>query len=159
MVADVRSQPYSRRVRQYDREDLERSLRDAGFTYLFLGGELGGRPEGEEFYDAEGHVLYGALAASAPFLRGIERLERGSHRFRAAVMCSEEDPTSCHRRLLIGRVLADRGIRLDHIRGDGRLQAEADLEKESGDQVPLFGAREEKPWRSARSVPRRGAPP
>ena len=42
-------------------------------------------------------------------------------------MCSEEDPAVCHRHLLVGRVLAGEGLTLRHIRGDGRLQTDADL--------------------------------
>ena len=158
VVVDARSQPYSRHAPQYSREALERTLRDGGFRYLFLGSELGGRPEGDEFYDSEGHVLYDRVAASARFLEAIERLERGAQEFRVALMCSEEDPVTCHRRLLIGRVLGEKGVDLGHIRGDGRIEREADLVEKTPDQVPLFGERKEAPWRSTRSVSRRGAP-
>ena len=158
VVADVRSQPYSRHAPQYNRKALERALLDGGLRYLFLGVELGGRPEGDEFYDLDGHVLYGKVAASAPFHAGIRHLQRGEKRFRVAILCSEEEPTSCHRRLLIGRVLAVRGVELRHIRGDGRLEAEADLERAPSRQVPLFREPEEEAWRSTRSVSRRGAP-
>jgi hypothetical protein len=37
---------------------LKQSLATAGFQYLYLGRELGGRPEGDQYYDAKGHVLY-----------------------------------------------------------------------------------------------------
>jgi uncharacterized protein (DUF488 family) len=158
VVVDARSQPYSRYAPQYNREALERTLRDAAFRYLFLGSELGGRPEGEEYYDSEGHVLYDRVAASALFLEGIERLERGAQQFRVALMCSEEDPITCHRRLLIGRVLGERSVDLGHIRGDGRIERESDLVGKTPNQVPLFGERKEAPWRSTRSVSRRGAP-
>jgi len=39
--------------------------------YLFMGKELGGRPDGDEFYDSEGHVLYWRVAESHLFLDGI----------------------------------------------------------------------------------------
>ncbi len=58
-VADVRSMPFSRFNPQFNRHALERDLREAGIRYLFLGEELGGRPDGDRFYDQEGHVLYG----------------------------------------------------------------------------------------------------
>jgi uncharacterized protein (DUF488 family) len=72
-------------------------------------------------------------------------------------MCSEEDPTACHRRLLIGRVLAQRGVSVRHIRGDGRVQGEAELADMYGAGQPqLFAEMEEARWRSIRSVsPRR----
>src|SRR4051812_31180744 len=67
VVVDVRSHPYSRFAGQFNREPLERSLTDTDVRYLFLGRELGGRPEGDEFYDEEGHVLYGRVARSRLF--------------------------------------------------------------------------------------------
>ena len=92
-----------------------------------MGRELGGRPAGAEFYDQEGHVLYSRVAESSLFLEGLERLQEGLREFRLALLCSEENPAACHRRLLVGRVLAERGVAIDHIRGDGRLQSEAEL--------------------------------
>jgi uncharacterized protein (DUF488 family) len=43
------------------------------------------------------------------------------------MLCSEEDPRICHRRLLVGRVLTTRGIPVRHIRGDGSVVREEDL--------------------------------
>jgi uncharacterized protein (DUF488 family) len=80
------------------------------------------------------------------------------------MMCSEEDPSGCHRRLLVARVLASRGAQVLHIRADGRLQTEAEvateeLRKKLGDQRPLFDIAEAAPWRSIRSVlPKRRQP-
>src|SRR5437773_2085700 len=68
VLADVRSSPYSAYVTHFAREELEHALRQAGIKYLFLGKELGGRPDGSEFYDPEGYVLYWRLAESPVFL-------------------------------------------------------------------------------------------
>src|SRR5579872_4880849 len=130
IVADTRSQPYSKYSPQYDQEALKTTLEASGIWYLFFGKELGGRPTGTEFYDAEGHVLYHCVAASPLFQEGLERLEKGLREYRIALLCSEENPAGCHRRLLIGRVLAEHGFDVQHIRGDGRLQPEADLVRE-----------------------------
>lgn len=43
VVADVRSQPYSRFLPHFSREPLKISLQDAGIRYVFLGRELGAR--------------------------------------------------------------------------------------------------------------------
>lgn len=152
-VADVRSSPWSRFASQFNREVLERSLQAAGVRYVFLGEALGGRPEGDTFYDADGHVLYGALAETPWFQAGVESLEEEARRSRLAMMCSEEDPTGCHRRLLVTRVLCERGVRVDHIRGTGRVVSEDELAGEVDLQQELFA--EEKPWRSSRSVSHR----
>ena len=66
-------------------------------------------------------------------------------------MCSEEDPQECHRRLLLGRVLAEKGVAVRHLRGDGRVQTEEDLclEETAGQLALGFDSGvEEKPWRS-----------
>jgi uncharacterized protein (DUF488 family) len=168
VLVDVRSHPYSRYAAQFDASVLKAVLARAGIKYLYLGRELGGRPEDTDYYDTEGHVLYARLATSPVFLEGIARLERGVDTYRVALMCAEEDPRDCHRRLLIGRVLKDRGIELDHIRGNGQLQTEEDLAREvarqgfDNEQIALFdapGSPQEVAWRSTRSVSRRSPPP
>ncbi len=108
-------------------------------------------------YDANGRARYAKVAESVEFLSGIERLERGADGFRVAIMCSEEDPAHCHRRLLIGRVLIERGAELLHIRGDGELQTEAQVAAASGKlladpQPALFADLDEDKWRSTASV-------
>ena len=108
VVVDTRSQPYSKYSTQFDQKDLKESLTVAGIRYLFLGAELGGRPEGEEFYDEAGHVLYDRVAESSRFQEGLSRLERGIREYQVAMLCAEENPAACHRRLLIGRVLLER---------------------------------------------------
>jgi len=150
-VVDTRSQPRSRWASQYDKAVLEETLRERGFRYLFLGRELGGRPEGAEYYDPEGRVLYDRVAASRRFASGMERLLGLSGR--TALLCSEEDPAVCHRFLLIARVLRERGMPVEHIRGDGSVQTDEEvLAVESDGQMSLFDAPEERPWRSIRSV-------
>lgn len=133
-LVDVRTHPYSRFATQFNREPLKGALIEAGIRYLYLGGELGGRPTGSEYHDAEGRVLYDRLAVSPAFLDGIRRVEVGMTQFRLALMCSEEDPNVCHRRLLIARVLVERGVEVAHIRGDGRVESESSVLR--ADEVP-----------------------
>ncbi|MEX0889660.1 MAG: DUF488 domain-containing protein [Chloroflexota bacterium] len=136
VVADVRSTPTSRYSPQFAADALARSLSTIGLRYAFLGRQLGGRPTDPALYDEEGHVLYGLLSRSPAFVEGIERLVRGVEGNRVAVMCGEEDPTSCHRRRLIGRVLRERGVEVIHIRADGRLQSETEVEREEQLRFP-----------------------
>ncbi len=153
VVADVRSHPYSKYAIQFDREPLMEALRGAGFQYVYLGAELGGRPRGDAFYDQDGRVLYDRVAASAAFQDGLARLKNGIRRHVVALLCAEEDPAACHRRLLVGRVLTESGIAVSHIRGDGRLQTEKELRSaETHDQMGLFEEMEAAPWKSIPSV-------
>ncbi|HEX6122481.1 MAG TPA: DUF488 domain-containing protein, partial [Ktedonobacterales bacterium] len=142
ILADVRSQPYSRYVPHFNQVSLEDAVERRGIQYLFLGQELGGRPIGDEFYDAEGYVLYGVVAEAPFFRRGIERLKDEAALSRVAVMCSEEDPTNCHRRLLIARVLAGEDVRVLHLRSDGAIQEASAFEvpSQAATQLSLFDA-------------------
>ena len=82
------------------------------------------------------------------------RLEKGLRQYVVAMLCAEEDPTGCHRRLLVGRVLAERGVAVRHIRGDGQLQAEDELSAAEPDsnQLSLFEEIEAPAWKSIPSV-------
>jgi uncharacterized protein (DUF488 family) len=164
VLVDTRSAPYSKFSSQFDREELRGLVTAADIRYLFLGDVVGGRPKEKGHYDEQGRVLYSKVGKSADFLEGIARLERGAAEYRVALLCSEEDPAHCHRRLLIGRVLAERGAELLHIRGTGELQTEADVAAESGKamtetQPALFAELDEARWRSTASVLRKGPPP
>jgi uncharacterized protein (DUF488 family) len=162
VVADVRTSPRSRYVPHFDSESLQEALSHRAIRYVPLGQQLGGRPDGDEFYDEQDRVLYGRLARSELFQAGIDRVIKGSKNYRIALLCSEEDPSKCHRHLLIGRVLRDRGITVLHIRSDGRLQTEDNLdtrETATSPQAALFEIDPgERPWRSIRSVSRRKEP-
>jgi uncharacterized protein (DUF488 family) len=151
-IADVRSWPASRHAPWFDREPLRDALQSAGVRYVFLGRELGGRPDDKDLYDESGHVRYDALARSEEFARGLQRLRQGIGMLRLAVMCAEENPLHCHRRLLVARVLFEEGMPVLHIRGDGRLESERGFTRLGS----LF--EESLPWRSTASVSQRRRP-
>lgn len=159
VLVDVRSSPRSRFVPQFNQEVLRKAVPACGIRYVYFGHELGGRPPTDEYYDDEGFVLYSRIAASPQFAQGVLHLVREAERHRVAVMCSEENPAQCHRRLLIGRVLAQGGACVLHVRGDGRLQSEDDVAREEDahrEQPGLFDLPARSEWKSARSVsPRR----
>ncbi len=152
VLVDTRSRPYSRHAPHFNARAIEATLSGDGIGYLFLGRELGGWPEGEEFYDADGRVDYALVERSQQFLDGIHRLKREIRVRRVALLCSEEDPAGCHRRLLVGRALSERGIVVRHIRGDGSVQTEGEA---AGGQPILFPEAEVSPRKSIRSVSRR----
>ena len=149
VLVDTRSHPYSRYAPRFNARALEKFLSKLGVSYLFLGGKLGGRPEGEKFYDGKGRVDYALVGCSRPFLDGISRLEKEIRARTVALLCSEENPARCHRRLLVGRALEERGIALRHIRGDGSVETERDMD---GSQPVLFPEAEASPRKSTRSV-------
>jgi uncharacterized protein (DUF488 family) len=154
-LLDVRSFPYSRYAPQFNRDELEANLARRGVRYLFLGEELGGRPTREEHYDPEGHALYGPMSEEQPFRDAVDRLIAGAHRHRLALLCSEADPAHCHRRLLVGKVLAERGVQLRHILADGTVHPEDTVELTDDHAQCSLLAEEVELWRSTQSVSHR----
>jgi uncharacterized protein (DUF488 family) len=118
-LVDVRSQPYSRYNQHFSRENLKQSIAEAGIDYIYLGKELGGRPEDPALYFQSGKVDYDLVAQSPLYLAGIDRLLALAADRRAAFMCAEADYKSCHRYWLITRTLANRGIAVRHILHSG----------------------------------------
>jgi uncharacterized protein (DUF488 family) len=117
-VADVRSSPYSRHTPQFNREALQRSLKENAIAYVFLGKELGARSDDPSCYEG-GQVQYARLARTESFLAGIERVMQGAQSHQIALMCAEKDPLDCHRTLLVSRALVERGQPVLHLRADG----------------------------------------
>jgi uncharacterized protein (DUF488 family) len=126
-VADVRSAPYCRWAPHFNREKLSGALKTAGFDYVFLGDQLGGRPRDPGVYSG-GRVDYRKLANAPYFQEGIRRLIKGSEKYTIAVMCSEKDPVNCHRALLIGRCLERLEVPVRHILANGSVETQADME-------------------------------
>lgn len=124
-VVDVRSSPHSRYSPQFNYNVLIEILDGAGIGYVFLGGELGGRPVDRSCYDAEGRVLYDRLADTDLFNDGIGRLVREADERRMTLMCTENEPLACHRALLIAKALVERGVAVEHILADGSLEEHA----------------------------------
>ena len=142
-VADVRSKPYTKYAKHFCREQIERFLRAEGIHYVFLGDLIGGKPDDPDLLGPDGKPDYARIAASPSFAQGIERLAKGASTQVIALMCGEEDPGSCHRHHLIAPALQARGIQVRHIRGDGRVEADADLRSSAASdprqqQLPLL---------------------
>lgn len=128
VVADVRSQPYSRFSPQFNREAIAAVLALAGIKYLFLGAELGARRGEPEAYEGE-VATYERIAGCTLFRAGIERVRAGAERWRIALLCAEKDPIECHRMVLVGRHLALAGTEVVHILEGGGLEPNRDAER------------------------------
>ena len=126
-IADVRSAPVSRFAPHFNKDRLATSLAEQGIAYVFLGKELGGRPELPELF-SDGVADYEKMAALPAFKTAIERLITGAESHRVAIMCAEADPLDCHRCLLVGRALADSGVDVGHILSSGQVLTHAEIE-------------------------------
>lgn len=122
-IADVRSQPFSRRNPQFNKERLAEELAQHGIAYVFLGKELGARSEDPACYQ-DGKVQYSRLAATAHFKAGVDRVLSGAESYRIALLCAEKEPLDCHRTLLVSRALEQRGASIAHILADGTVEGQ-----------------------------------
>ena len=129
VIADVRSQPYSRRHPQFSREPLEESLHRSGIAYLFVGRELGARANDPACYVGD-QVQYDLLAKTESFQRALERVQAIARSQRLALLCAEREPLECHRTILVARHVVARGLEVRHILADGGIEThEAALER------------------------------
>ncbi len=126
-VIDVRSVPHSARLPQFNQHMLRDALRSSGIRYRHAGNILGGRPADRRFYEDE-QVQYGRVAASAEFVKALDRVKGTARARRIALMCAEGDPLACHRFLLVARYLRSPNVEIVHILPDGRDERHADTE-------------------------------
>lgn len=132
ILVDVRSTPYSQYNPQFNKDSLKNSIEGAGLQYEYMGDLLGGRPGDPSCYiagvipDGEADYLhlvdYPAVMTKKFFQKGIRALLKLAEKNKVAIMCSEEDPSTCHRHHLIGRYLVEKeNVNVVHIRKDGQL--------------------------------------
>jgi len=102
-LVDVRSFPKSR-FPHFIKENLDRTLKEAGIEYVYLGKELGGyRKGGYENYTLTAH-----------YEKGVSDLEAIGKKDATAFMCAEKLPWKCHRKF-IALSLQERGWKVIHI--------------------------------------------
>lgn len=160
-IADVRSHPYSRYVPHFNQREFKAFLKSSGIDYVFLGKELGARPDNLSCY-VQGKAVYEKIAATEAFKDGIQRVVKGAENYKIALMCAEQDPLTCHRSILICQHLRQFDLNINHILKDGELESHQHLEDrmlaktgltkvseaEKSQQLSLFDVPEPAPSRS-----------
>jgi len=120
-VADVRSRPYSRFAPQFNRENLAATLKGLSVSYVFMGRELGARRDEPQAY-SQRKAKYDLIRRLPAYNEGLNRLRKGWQTERIALLCSEKDPLTCHRTILVCRSLRSDPVEILHILGDGSLE-------------------------------------
>jgi uncharacterized protein (DUF488 family) len=146
-VADVRSNPFSARLPQFNGPVLDKALDERGILYRFLGKELGARRDEQHCY-IDGQARYDRIAQTPAFREGTKRLLNGLETYRLALLCAEKDPITCHRSILICRQFRRVALNINHVLADGTLEphhaTEARLRAEFGlNQPSLFDTPEQ----------------
>jgi uncharacterized protein (DUF488 family) len=122
LLVDVRSKPVSRFAAFANKKTLPGLLEREGIRHIFMGNSLGGKPTDPSLQDSDGKPDYVKMRSTDAFQEGISRLIELAKDASVALMCAEEDPSKCHRRLLIGPALEESGVRPLHIRADVSIQ-------------------------------------
>ena len=126
-VVDVRSMPASRFNPQYNKKSLEASLRTSGIEYQHFGEAFGARQTDPLLLDDEGRVDFEKIRRTEKFQNAIGRLREGIQEgYTIVLMCSEAEPLSCHRFVMISVALNDFEVR--HILKDKSLVSQQLLE-------------------------------
>ena len=121
LLADIRSFPASARHPQFNRENLERALPEAGIEYRWLGKELGGYRKNKDpnsphtALRSPGFRNYADQMGSEDFARGIEELLALAAGKRTAYMCAERLWWRCHRSLVSDYLSACRAVEIVHV--------------------------------------------
>lgn len=130
-VVDVRRFPGSRRHPQFAREAMAQWVPAAGIGYSWEQ-KLGGfrKPKSESLNLGLRHMAFRAYAdymQTADFWHALDpvldsiAVDTDQEGF-TAVMCSESLWWRCHRRLIADAAVLARGVRVEHLFHDGRLQ-------------------------------------
>lgn len=138
-LIDVRSAPYSKFKPEFSKNALKQAAKQAGLQYVYMGEALGGQPIDPTCYD-DGKVVYDRVKELPTFKKGITRLQAAHDQgLRVAVMCSEGRPERCHRTVLIGEILTELGINVEHIDESDQLITHDDaLSRRSAGQLSLL---------------------
>ena len=150
LLVDTRSKPVSSYAPFSNIRVLPGLLEDEGIEYQFMGDSLGGKPNDQSLYDSDGKPDYRKMRSQEDFQTGIRQLIRMADtteevhpeavgEIGTVIMCSEEDPTKCHRRLLLGPALEQQGVNLLHIRATGSIQSSDSLGSKKAYQQQLQG--------------------
>ena len=119
--------PYSRRNPQCNRENLILSLKRKEFS-IFMGTELSVNRNDPSLF-THGRIDFDKLITTDYFQNGINIVIDHIKRLNISLLCAEKDPYRCHRFVLVAYELTQRGIEVKHIREDGRLESQHQLEE------------------------------
>lgn len=128
-LVDIRTTPFSKYKPAFNKQNLQEALLKKGITYLWLGDSLGGRPSDDSCYFENGTVDYVKTSQTEAFKAGMEKLLDLRIPYNVAIMCTEKEPSECHRFLMVSRVLSEKGYDVTHVLGIKKYVLQKELEK------------------------------
>lgn len=145
-VIDVRSSPFSNYYADYNKDTLERTLKEHNILYRNYANEFGARQTNPAFYSGD-IVDFDKFIKSAQFLEGVSKVKKGIERgYKFVLMCAEKDPIKCHRSIMLGKGFSENGFDVKHIVSKKELESQKELEErllemyhQDRFQLTLFG--------------------
>lgn len=129
-VVDIRQTPYSKYNTQYNREVFSESLKEAGFTYIYMGKEFGATRQTKESYTPRGYADFEKAVEEEIFKEGVNRLKKGcSMGYRIVLLGAMQEPVRCHRAIMVGRQLSKEGFDVKYIMHEGHIETQEDIEE------------------------------
>jgi uncharacterized protein (DUF488 family) len=118
LLVDIRTLPGSKRVPQYNKENLAPSLEAEGIAYIHMK-DLGGlrhttKASPNTAWRNKSFRGFADYMQTPEFIRGLEELIRDARERRTVIMCAEAVPWRCHRSL-VGDALLVRGFAVKDI--------------------------------------------
>lgn len=134
-LIDIRSIPYSKHTKQFNKEELIKQILKNGLQYRYLGNMVGG-----------GIIRFHNSSKNIPKLKELRTREKFKsgirilHTFilkkkKIALMCSEKDPFTCHRFFLVSYCLQKKDVKINHILYNGDIISNKALENKLKDSV------------------------
>lgn len=119
-LLDVRSVPKSSYVSHFNKEKLEKELKQNDITYTYCGDNIGGRQ----------HIDFKDYVNTPKYESSIKMVERIIKRGESAIMCSEKDFTKCHRKYICNTLIEN---------GFDVIQVDVQNSKKNEKQMSLGG--------------------
>lgn len=127
-LIDVRSTPFSKIHLDYNKPLLSKILQDNGIIYRNYKNEFGARQENKIYYP-NGYLDFSMYTKSQTFLWGMEKIIKAIPLgYKFVLMCSEKDPITCHRCIMIAKAFYDNGLSINNVLSDGNIISQSEIE-------------------------------
>lgn len=129
-LLDVRSTPYSQYTCQFNKDVISEVLVANGIKYYYMGKFFGARPDDKSLYTSDNYLDFEKMRSSELFKKGLDNVMKGlAEGNNIVLMCTEKDPMDCHRAIMVSRGFTLKGIEVNHILPDGKLQSQKELDE------------------------------
>lgn len=131
VVIDVRSTPYSERYSEYNKDNIEKVLKENSIYYRNYISEFGARQESPEFYTSDGYLDFELFSKSKQFHVGVNKICNSIDKgYNIVILCAEKNPIQCHRTILVARAFSDLGYDIIHLMPNNQTMTQKQVESE-----------------------------